>query len=115
VLDTGGQATAVKADGAFIGAAGWVRVSMLTVIDGTGTDQVVRLRPACPRPAASQVACEGGTEACNRNCPTGQGPGARFFNTSFRIEVASNESAAEAFTIVCPLAPWTHSCFNNTI
>lgn len=78
VLDTGGQASALKADGGFIKAPGW-------------------------------VACESGTEGCNYNCVVGQGhkcaagqgqgPGSRFFNTSFRVEVGSNESSTEVLKI----------------
>ena len=62
-MDTGGQATALKADSAFIKA------------------------PSL------------GAHNCT-DCPTGQGHGAKFFNTSFRIELDSNESAAEKFTVV---------------
>lgn len=63
ILDTGGQATALKADGAFI-----------------------------ETPGLSSTNCT--------DCPTDQGPDAKFFNTTFRIELDSNESSLDNFTIV---------------
>jgi hypothetical protein len=68
VLDTGGGNTALKAPNDFIKAVGWV---------------------------ACKHAQQGATEeekACNRNCPTDQGADARFWNTSFRVELVSNVS-----------------------